>query len=59
MPGTEADLPFTSIVRRFSWRIVTGVALSLEPGTAAVCARAVGGRAAAAAAEASKFGEIA
>src|ERR1700730_7213055 len=53
MPNTEADLPFTSIVRRCSRRIAVAAAVAPGPGAGEVCAPTEGGRIAAASAEAS------
>src|SRR6266446_6276833 len=53
MANTEAGLPFTSIVRRCSSRIVVGAAVAPGPGAEEVCAPTAGGRIAAASAEAS------
>src|SRR6201987_4352944 len=44
MPNTEADLPFTSIVRRCSWSKVAGMALWSGIGADAPWARAIEGR---------------
>jgi len=49
MPNTDAGFPLTSIDRRSSWRAVAGPVVAVGVGAAPACARAIVGRAAAAA----------